>query len=1526
MKKALKIIFRAISGIIILIILLPIVVNIILQIAPVQNLAVRKITNLLSNITGTQVTIKHVDLEFFSSAKLTGIFFADNQKDTLIYAEKLSIDINSLNFFTGAYNLGEVKFTNAKVNLTQDSTGILNITEVFKHLKNPNANFNVEITANELVFENAEFKYQNLNAKDSTTTQKGLNLQNIKLENININAQNIAFIEDNVWMDNLKITLNEKQKTLKLQELKIKRSGVDSSGLYLEGIKLKTQHSNIKLRLLNLKTLNKKWTDWRKFNDSILIACQIADSKINTQTISKIIGIELPQYNNININSGVVNGKINNLNALIYNIEYINNKLNLNAKVKGLPDIQNTNLELNINKLNTTGQDIVQTINSVSNNPISAKNTKILNNLKDINIQIQIKGKLDSLEGKTNIEIIDIGKINSKFLAQNLVGKEKRKKISGKINTENLKLYNIVKHKTLGTVSLEGEYTAEIGENKNPKYSTNIQVSALDWNGYRHNDIDITGLFEDGVFNGNFNSYDKNFRVNVSGKIDFNQQIPHYEFGGKIDQINLSELGMNKRDSIALLSATITANGTGMTIDDFNGSGTIDSIKYINPNDTIKTSQVRITSLAAPRFKELEVNSEFLDIKFRGSNSFEQIVDYIERSAQRFMPQIPRLDILSNYDGLDYIQTDQTTPIEEGYYQLSVRVKEANNVAAAFVPSLEVAQGSELNLLFNPAQDQFSLRVSSNFISSDDVFIENLEIDSRNIDDSISVYSTAGLLIIEGAELPNFSLVGGVSSRAASLSAQFKDNNNQNYALISTYSKFTRNKNGSPRMIMDISPTTIVLDDMQWNISPTTVEMDSTAITINDLAVYSKEGRFELNGKASKNTKDTLELTLKNAKLEPLSIFIQHLGYKINGTASGKVNLIAALGERQMLARIKLDQLGLNGKIIGNPEIKTTINTTEKQINFIAGNNLNTTNTPVSGYYNIGSKKLNIDFRFDSIPIQYIDPMVDGILSDNQGTVKAELNLTAQNGQTLLNGMIGIKELNTTIDFTKARYRVTPCQIEVKNSSFFLPTTTITDTEGETGTLSAQITTKNFMDIRYRVRADFTDLMALNTTAQNNSDFYGKAYGTGFVEVDGDHNNAVINIVGQTAKNSNIVMPFSGAATIEQAEFIRFTNPRKDSLEKNKEQLQTTNYLSRFKARQAAKKQKTNLKVNLNIEVLPNLLAELEMDAKMGDIIRARGQGRLLMNIDPNLDVFTMEGPVEITEGNYLFTLQTIINKRFTIEPGSQIIWTGEPVNPDVNLTAIYKLKTSLTPLTGDVGENTTANIECGIQLTDKLLSPTINFTINAPSADAEIQNALRNSLNTQEALSMQFLSLMLANSFIPDMGTSAIGTMSSSIMGITGLEFLSNQLSNLISSDKVSFRIGYKPLSETTSDEFSAAVGAQIIADVLSLEVDGNYNVGNNTSLSNQNPFSVDAYLTWNINKSGSLKLKGFTRTIDRFDETQGMQENGAGVYFRQDFHDFKDLQKRLKNTFQRDSTKTEKRKARRAEKKEEKSKNKEK
>ena len=375
-------------------------------------------------------------------------------------------------------------------------------------------------------------------------------------------------------------------------------------------------------------------------------------------------------------------------------------------------------------------------------------------------------------------------------------------------------------------------------------------------------------------------------------------------------------------------------------------------------------------------------------------------------------------------------------------------------------------------------------------------------------------------------------------------------------------------------------------------------------------------------------------------------------------------------------------------------------------------------------------------------------------------------------------------------------------------------------------------------------------------------------------------------------------MPLSGKSDVSNADFVIFERPDM--------QIDTTNYLLRKKMLFERRNRRTsssssNMSINIELTARPNAEVQLVIDPTVGDIIKARGEGTLSMQIVPQANVFEMYGDYTITEGSYLFTLQNIINKLFIIESGSTIQWTGEPMDPRLNINAVYKLKASLQPLLSSTTlDNITRNVpvECIINLTENLSNPTVLFDIKVPNADGEIQNAVANLLNNQQSIATQFMYLLVSGSFYSDSATSS--NFGATASATTGFELLSNQLSNWLSSDDYNIILRYRPRSELTSDEIDIGFSKTLVDNRLLLEVEGNYLVDNKMSAnSNMSNFMGEAYLTWLIDRAGNLKLKGFTQTIDRFDENQGLQETGVGIYYKEDFDNWADLKRRIRDRF---------------------------
>ena len=218
------------------------------------------------------------------------------------------------------------------------------------------------------------------------------------------------------------------------------------------------------------------------------------------------------------------------------------------------------------------------------------------------------------------------------------------------------------------------------------------------------------------------------------------------------------------------------------------------------------------------------------------------------------------------------------------------------------------------------------------------------------------------------------------------------------------------------------------------------------------------------------------------------------------------------------------------------------------------------------------------------------------------------------------------------------------------------------------------------------------------------------------------------------------------------------------------------------------------------------------------------------------------------------------------------------------------KLKASLQPLlqgtTDNLGGSRSVPVECVIHLGGAAFESEHRLRRPRARSDPETQTVVANALSTPETVDTQFAYLLLFNGFMAESSSLASSNIGSSVSAATGMEFLSNMVSSWFSSLGYDFRIGYRPRSEQASDEVDFGISKSLINDRLFVEVEGNYLLDNkqavNGSMSN---FMGEAYITYLIDPAGTLKLKAFTQTIDRFDENQGLQETGIGIYFKGGF-----------------------------------------
>ena len=133
--------------------------------------------------------------------------------------------------------------------------------------------------------------------------------------------------------------------------------------------------------------------------------------------------------------------------------------------------------------------------------------------------------------------------------------------------------------------------------------------------------------------------------------------------------------------------------------------------------------------------KYVELRSDFADVTFRSKTSYREVFAYLRQSAGKYLPRL----------GNRWKDVSERIPIQpaasDNYSQLKVDIRNFDPVIDAVSPGLQIAEGSSLNLTFNPANDRLSFRAVSDYIERGGLLAIRLNVNARNTNDSLVVLS-----------------------------------------------------------------------------------------------------------------------------------------------------------------------------------------------------------------------------------------------------------------------------------------------------------------------------------------------------------------------------------------------------------------------------------------------------------------------------------------------------------------------------------------------------------------------------------------------------------------------------------------------------------------------------------------------------------------------------------------------------------------------------------------------------------------
>jgi hypothetical protein len=1514
-----------------------------------QNWLAGEITKRLSRNLQSRITIQKVKIGLFSFDKmdLQGLLVEDQKKDTLLYAGKFQILITDWFFFRDKPVLKYIGLTDAVIRINRtDSTWNYEFLESYfstpdnpkkeesgiqfnlKRIELNNVSFikkdqwmgndivaktgKLDLDADEIAFSKKIISINNIDLTDpyfSILDYKGnykslLNASNISMPDssnneqwqfkfkkvsiangrlrvdkedmiptlayfdgdhidftsINGTFQNVGWLNDSIQGA---VNISAKERSgLVIKKLKANTT-IHPKGMVFDQLHLETNRSIIgNYYSMKYKDID----DMDDFLHSVFLEAHFDKASISSDDIA-FFAPELKNWKKEIRIEGKVKGTVDALNApdleaWAGNNTYIHGSVSL----VGLPDINQTLINIEAKDLHTTYNDALHFIPS-----IKYIDKPDLSKLSYFKFKGTYTGFINDFVTfgtiQTNLGNLQTD-LNMKFPSNNIPV------YSGTVSTAGFQLGKFINSDKVGLVDFHGKIKGKGFKWQTLDMNLDGIIHHIQYGNYTYQNIIAKGTLSKQLFKGDFIMNDPNADLHMTGVVDLKGAKPVYNVQAEIAHADLKQLQIT--DQNIELKGNFNLNLEGTSLEDLTGNAQINNATLLNNGKRLSFDSLSVSSGYSNGVKTLHAVSNEFEGKITGDFNLESLPDAFTVFLSRYYPAYikaphnikPQAFTFDISTGMvdEYIKLidQRLSGFNNSHISGSLNIATNSMKINADIPQFQYKEYSFSDVSVKGSGDLHSLQLNgsaTNISISDSLLFPqtNFTILARNDTSDVTINTTANQAI-----------------NKANLSAQIKTYNDGLSILF--------------------KPSSFVLNGKTWSIEQGG-ELNFRKNTILNGQVLLKESNQQIKlwtELSPIGNWNDLHIGLQNINLGDVSPYLSGRD-RIEGLLSGDAIIEDPQNKFNVTSRLKTEELRIDNDSIG--QVQTTMNYNNKTGLLTGnGNNLNQEHH-IAFDLSVNLKDSNgsadrISIRPTNFELKYLNRYLNGLFSDIQGYVTGNLDIVGRGDDQKFIAKARLTDASLKVNFTQVTYKIDNTDFELKRDTIDLNNIRIRDRFGNSALLKGFIAHKAFSNMNFDIVAqtESKKMELLNTTYNDNQQFFGRAWGTGLFALVGPENDMLMNIEVKASEtdSSFITLPPSKSKETGEASFML---ERKYGREMNKTEMAGN---------------ASNIKYQVHIETNPMVNVEVVLDQLTGDVIKGRGNGDLDISAGTSIPL-TINGRYDILDGNYLFTFQSFLKKPFVLRKGgnNSITWDGDPYGATVHLEAIYTAeKVSFAPLSSTLltttafnntnGQSTAQSVNYSsfrgdvnviATLTGNLFHPDFRFKIEIPPTNTLFNNAdvafgLQQIERNQNELNKQVTTLIVFNSFTPyenlsNEGFNPFGEFTYST--ISGLFFgeinkrLNQLFSKVLSNNQLTLNFTGSLYNRNlvdasvkgfniNSSNMSVSVGKSLF-NVANFTIGGTFDVPLQGNLQQTIKLLPDVTLEVVLNKTGSIKATFFYR-----------------------------------------------------------------
>jgi hypothetical protein len=1426
-----------------------------LQRPAVQTRITHLIAAKLSKQLETTISIRSVDIGLFKRLILNDVLIKDQQSDTLFFSGRIAAEIDSFSIYKKYVAIGNLTLEHNLIKVSSDSTGRYNFR--FLALTDTtvsDSGSDWRFLCSKFSFIDARFIYKDAEENNNELT---INHAGLEVEQFSMKGDSVMFNIKNLTLD------DKKQFFLKNLSAEVV---LNTYGVSISNLECQSQYSFLKSPALKLYWNNPEGKKDLNFDFGI------AESRISLNDMASL----LPEIKGMDQDlslSGRIYGSFSDLkgkNVMIKTGE--NTQLQFSFYVNGLSDLENAYLSFDLVKSQTSFADLSK-INLPESTGIKrltfpesffkAGLLTYTGNFTGFLTDFVAYGTLSSKMGIIKTDLSLIPEQN-----QNI-------RLKGLLSTKDFNPAILFNEQWIGSLSMnshiEGQVNRKTGEWKG---KLDGMVDRAEINSYNYNNLVLKGDFDNRHFKGSAEIDDPNLGFIFNGDFDLNNRVPVFNFTLDLQRANLANLKITSGQDSPELSFFMKANFKGKNLDDLTGLIEIENGRFKNNLGSLPLKNISLASFVENSVNRLSFFSDYFDVQITGKYNFQTIMSDFETMVKTFIPDLK-------------IQTGINQPLN--IFDFSLNAKNLNSLMTVLNPDLKFETPFLLYGAVNSQKKAVSLEGSLPGLSIGNLVAKNIFLSNKPSGNSFGSKLRIGEIRNgTGLGLYNITLESKIANNQ--MTNRLLWTNNQDITYSGEIQATTRFSSINPTNNLHAEITgeasKIYIADSIWRVDPFSIAIDSSVIRVNHFMVTNNSQKISINGNLSDNVNDQIVLNLENIDIQKIESYFQNNGV-LKGKLNGSLGLADFYGNGLLSSNVVIDNFQFENQMLGKVEL---VNQWDNQSETLSSSFSITKNDrktiDLRGNYFPVNDSIFFLANIDHQSLVILETVLGDTFDNIHGEATGKAKIYGKTDNILIDGKVLGGNAGVTIPYTQVNYTFND-SVTFSGNKMIWNAVPIVDNLNNKGIFNGVITHKSFSDMTFNLRFSSPKILALNTTPKDDPVFYGKAFCNGYFTIIGDERN--LSMAGNVATLPGTLINISLDEENEVAnfDFIKFIN-QENSI--NPKEVYTPPGSG-------------GVDLKLTVRATPDAKAQLIYNPKIGDMIRAQGDGVLIFGINKQGNI-SLSGNYTVTQGDYLFTLQNVINKRFSLARGGTIVWSGDPYNAEVDIQAIYSLKASLYDLLVNEYQNVNGNqripVDCKITLTENLSNPNIKFEILFPTIESRMTDELQQYFNTEEELNRQMLSLLVMGKFYtPEYMRGTYEAQNPNIIGNTASELFSNQLSNWLSqiSKKVDVGFNYRPGNQITNDEIELALSTQILNDRVSI----NGNIGNNANPNGNNnsqlvgDFDINVKLTQN----GKLALKAYNRSNNNLIYETSPYTQGIGLSVKEEFNSMKEFLLRLGRSF---------------------------